>query len=411
MNSLTHRKLRSWLTVIGIIIGVASVVALISIGEGATARITSQLSGLGADIITISPGHQRAGRSVAGFGGEFGGFGGSRTTGNLTEDDVRIVRTTQGILYVNGIVSDRGDVSYLGQTSSVSIQGVDTSVWRFMETTKISSGRYLNSGDTGVVVIGNRIATTMFTQTISINKLITIEGRQFKVVGILEAGTGMSQQDNIVYMSKEDARQLFDLDSKKVDSITAKVADASQVEIIANKTEEKLRITRHAQGDKQDFTVSTSVAMQNQISSISGTLTLFLGAIAGISLLVGAIGISNTMFTSVMERTKHIGILKSIGATKSEITKIFITEAALLGLFGGIIGAFVGILASGMITLLSTGSLIGAGGGAQGGFTTIITPNLVIFSILFSTVIGAIAGYFPAKRAANMQPVEALRYE
>ena len=402
-NSLTQRKLRSWLTVLGIIIGVASVVALISIGEGAQAQVQSRLSGLGADIITITPGRARATG-----GGGFGGFGGgvsAGTSGNLTEDDVRVIKTTQGILYVNGIVSGRSEISYLSESSSVSIQGVDTSVWRFMETTGLASGRYLNPGDTNVVVLGNRIANQLFKQPLTINKQITIEGKTFKVVGILQSAGGFGQQDSAIYMPKEMARQVLDTNSKTLSSISIKVADSSQVQTIANQTQDKLRVTRHVQGDRQDFTVSTSQAIQSQISSVTATFTLFLAAIAGISLLVGAIGISNTMFTSVMERTRQIGILKSLGSTDREIMKIFLVEAGLIGLFGGILGVLFGITAAGII------SELGVRIGFQGAFTTVVRPELIIFAILFSTIVGALSGLLPAKRAAGLEPVEALRYE
>ncbi|MCX6815917.1 MAG: ABC transporter permease [Candidatus Aenigmarchaeota archaeon] len=403
-NSLTQRKLRSWLTILGIIIGVASMVALISIGEGAQAQVQSRLGGLGADTFTITPGRERAG---GGFGGGFGGFGGggASTIGNLTENDVRVVKTTQGILYVDGIVSGRGSMTYLTESATVSIQGVDTDVWRFMQTTGLASGRYLSPGDTNVVVIGNNIANQMFKQSLTINKQITIEGKTFKVVGILQASGGFGQQDSVIYMSADMARDVLDLNNRNVNSISVKVVDANQVGVIANQTASKLAITRHVQGNKQDFTVSTSQSIQSQLSSVTATLTMFLAAIAGISLLVGAIGISNTMFTSVMERTKQIGILKSLGATNNEIMKIFITEAGLIGFFGGVIGVLFGVAAAGII------SELGVRIGFQGAFTAVIDPYLVIFAVLFSIIIGAVSGLLPAKRAANLEPVEALRYE
>lgn len=396
-NSLKQRKLRTFLTVIGIVIGVASIVSLISIGQGVQTQVSERLGGMGADILTISLGSTRGIGGAGGFGG-FEGFGGQRTTTgkNLTEDDVRVIKTTPGILYVNGIVSKRGEIAFSGETADSTVTGVDTSSWRFMVTTELESGRYLISGDAYSAVIGYRIANGTFKNVIDIGGQITIEGKVFKVVGILESGSMGS--DSGIYIPKETARQIFSLDPKRVDSITAKVSDSSNVENMTSLVKDRLRVSRRLQEGKEDFTVSNSLAMQSQISSIASTLTLFLGAIAGISLLVGAIGISNTMFTSVMERTRQIGILKSLGSTDSEIKKIFVTEASIIGMIGGIIGALLGLAISQLIAIM-------------GSFSTLVTPELFLSSMLFAVLVGAVSGYFPAKKASSLQPVEALRYE
>lgn len=404
MNNITHRKLRSWLTILGIVIGVASVVALVSIGQGSQAQITSRLSGLGADVITISPGFSRAESQGFRFRGEPGidrGTSGS----NLTENDARIVRTTPGVLYVNGIVSGRGEISFLGQTASVSIQGVDTSVWKLMESTELEAGRYLSSGDTNVAVIGNSLANDMFDQSITLNRQITIEGQNFRVVGILEATGSFGQQDSVVYIPKEMARQILDSGSNQLSSISVKASDSSTVPELTSEIESRLRIFRHVSEDEQDFTVTSAQAMQEQISSVTATLTLFLAGIASIALLVGGIGISNSMFTSVMERTRQIGILKALGTTNNEVMKIFLTESGLIGLIGGVLGVFFGIIASGIV------SEIGIRMMGMGTTITVITPELIIFAIGFSLLVGAVSGLFPARRAAKLQPVEALRYE
>ena len=399
-GSIGQRKLRSWLTVVGIVIGVAAIVSLISIGEGTQQQITSQLSQLGANVITITPGHARA---SGGFGA-FGSFGGPGTTvANLTEDDVRLIKSTQGVLYVDGIISKSGDVSYLTESATTSIQGVDTSVWRYTETTMLESGRYLGPGDSNAVVLGNSIANSVFKQPIEVNRQIAVEGKTFRVVGILQSTGAFGSQDSTVFMPVQTARQIFDLSGNTVSAISVEVSDSSQVQSIADQITSKLRIAHHVQADNQDFTVITSQAIESQINSILATFTLFLGAVAGISLLVGAIGISNTMFTSVMERTRLIGILKSIGATDGEILRIFVYESALIGLFGGILGVLFGLIGAGFIAEL--------GASSQSSFTVAVPPDLIIFSVIFSVVIGAVAGFIPAKRASDLQPVEALRYE
>jgi putative ABC transport system permease protein len=404
-QNLTHKKLRSWLTILGIVIGVASFVALVSIGEGATSQITSRLGGLGADTITVSAGFSRA-ATDRGF--EFGGGGSSATSKNITESDARIIKTTPGVLYVDGTVSERADMTYVGQTASVNVQGVDTSVWRYMMTTTLSSGRYLTTGDANVIVIGSNVAT-LFKQAVTLNSIVSIDGVSFKVVGVLAATQNIGPGgggDSGVYMPIQTARQIFDLDSVKLSSISVKVSDATQIQTVAGDIEQRLLVTRRVTNSTKDFTVTTAAALQSQISSVSSTLTLFLAAISTISLLVGGIGISNTMFTSVIERTKQIGILKSLGMTDGEIMKVFLTESGLLGLIGGLVGAVIGVVASFGISELGL-RLLG------GGVSSIASINIsiILFGVAFSFVIGALSGVFPARRAAKLQPVEALRYE
>ena len=408
LNSLIHRKLRSWLTVLGIVIGVAAVVALVSIGEGLQQRVQQQLSGLGANIITVSRGFERA---TGGF--RFGGgFGETRLAANLTDNDLRIVKSIPGISYVNGIVSGREAVSYSGKSASLSIQGVDTSVWKFMETTKLESGRYLSTGDTYVTVIGNNAANSLFGQPLQINRQISINGNNFRVVGVLAPVGFTGQQDNAIFIPKEIARKILtgSIPSNHVTSISIQTSDPANVADVSTQIEKNLMLSRHVAADTKDFTVSSSQAIQQQIGSITETTTLFLGGIAAISLIVGGIGIANTMFMSVIERTRQIGVLKALGATNAEVMKLFIIESGLLGLIGGVFGVILGVLISSLLSGISLGG-IRTGPGSGQGIQTVVTPELVLFSIGFSIFVGAVSGLFPARRAASLQPVEALRYE
>jgi putative ABC transport system permease protein len=409
-NSLSHRGLRSWLTILGIVIGVAAVVAILSIGAGMQQAISSQLGGLGADIITVSPGGGRA----TGFS-----FGGGQerpqtasTSQNLTDRDVQVIKSVQGVLFVDGMVSGRADVTYLGQSSSLSIRGVDPLAWSEMETSGLDSGRYLTPGDGNVVIIGYSVANSVFKQPLTVNTQINIAGKSFKIAGILKAsGSSFNSEDNAIFMPVSAARTIVEgLTQTQLSSIQVKVADASSAVTLASTIEQRLMLSRHVTNTTKDFTVTSSQAMQETISSVMGTMNLFLGGIAAVSLLVGAIGIANTMFMSVMERTKQIGTLKALGTTNSEIMKLFLFESSIIGFMGGLIGIFLGFIASGIISELGV-RMMGAAGGRMSAGTTVITPELVLFALGFSIVVGALSGIIPARRAAALQPVEALRYE
>jgi putative ABC transport system permease protein len=408
-----HRRLRSWLTILGIIIGVAAVVSIISIGSGTQQLITSQLGGLGADIITVSTGFSRA-FGVGGPGRVFEERSQTTTeTQNLTIKDLQVIKSVPGVKFANGIVSGRADVTYLSQTASVSIQGVDPLAWKEMTTSELESGRYLNPGDSDAIVIGYRIANNMFKQQLLINTELNIEGKSFKIVGILKQSGSFGEfggGDNTIYMSISAARTIItDVAANQFSSIQVKVTDSALVNETSNAIEEKLMALRHVTEDTKDFTITSAQAMQETISSVMGTMNLFLTGIAAISLLVGAIGIANTMFMSVMERTRQIGVLKALGTTNFEVMKLFVTESAIMGFIGGLIGIFSGFIGSGIISELGIRMM---GTGMRGGTSiTVITPELVLFAIGFSVFIGALSGLLPARRAASLEPVEALRYE
>ncbi|MDP2908059.1 MAG: ABC transporter permease [Nanoarchaeota archaeon] len=420
-NILVHSKLRSWLAIIGIVIGVASVIAIMSLGQGMQQELESRLGTLGADIITISLGNDRASGPEGGFRAHRGGGeddednAGSRQTSertqaNLTNREVQALKLVPNIKYIGGVVSGRGDMNYLSQTSGVSVQGVDTKVWKYMITTDLTSGRYLSQGDKNVIVIGSRVAEGMFKQDIQINRPVIIEGTPFRVVGILKASTGFGGSDRTVYMPIETARETLENigDKKKYDSIVIKVNDANLLDDTETQINNKLMLVRAVTEEKKDFTVSSVKATQETISSMLSSMTLFLGAIAAISLIVGAIGIANTMFTTVLQKTKEIGIMKAVGAKNRTIMLIFLFNSAMIGLVGGILGGILGIILSSWVPIMLGAASIMPG---RFGLTTLVTPELVGFVIGFSIFIGLVSGAVPAYRASRMNPVDALRYE
>jgi len=410
LNNISHRRLRSWLTILGIIIGISTIVALNAIGEGMRERINRQLSNLGPDIITVTPGYIRApSLQFERFGQIFRAMRG--TEGYLTETEVKLIKNIQGISYVNGIVSGRANVSFKGQNIDLNIQGVDVSVWRYIENTQLENGRYLLPNDRGVAVIGNRVAHNIFKKEIKLNDIITINGMSFRVVGILSSSGFLGVLvDSAIFIPKEDARRILNFNNNYVSSIVVKTSNIENVEDIAKEIEKVLRNHRKVTEDTQDFTVTTTQSIRNQIMSISDTTTIFLTIIAGISLLVGGVGIANTMFTSVMERTRLIGTLKALGMTNKEVITLFILESTILSLIGGIIGIFVGIIISDTIGRISIG-FFSMGVRGNEGIQLVVKPSILFLSIIFSLFIGTIAGLFPARRAAKLEPVEALRYE
>jgi len=410
LNILLHSKLRSWLTIIGIVIGVAAIVAIVSIGEGAQVNVQERLSGLGADLITVSPGFERAsGGFRGGFGGGIHSMESSSTTSkakNLTNKDLQIIKSIEGVGFVNGVVSGRADVFYLAESASVSVQGVDPLAWRNIATTELDSGRYLNAGDTNVVVIGSRVAKSTFKQPLVLNRAVTIEGRLFKVVGILkEAGSG-GGDDNRIIMPIEQARSVLEnVGNEKFDSIVIKASDINFVDQVVSDADSKLMLSRHVTAKTKDYSVTSSKATQERIQSVTETFTIFLGAIAAVSLLVGAVGIANTMFTSVLEKTKEIGIMKAIGARNFDIMAIFLLNSGLVGFVGGIIGIGLGSAISSILPNFLSG--LGPGGSVR----TVIPLSLLLEALSVSIIIGMVAGAIPAYRASKLNPVDALRYE
>ena len=405
--SLSHvkkSKMRSWLTIIGIVIGVAAVVAIISIGQGMQESVAARLGSLGADQITVTPGFSRAS----------GGFEGGRSAGsatiNLTDKDVNVIKQVPGVLYVNGMVSGRSDMIMGTEKASVSITGVDPVVWRSMVTTELESGRYLQPGDSNAVVIGYSLAHETFLQPITLNRPITIGGKTFKVVGIfVQSGGGFGGGgDNAVYMPVDYARDVIttNVSRNTFTSIMVKVADPTQADKIATDIITKLMPSRHVNSRTRDFTVTAFATIQQQITSVVQTISLFLAAIAAVSLLVGAVGIANTMFMSVMERTRQIGLLKALGATDGEVMKLFLMESGLFGFVGGVLGIICGILISVIISAVGMRAI-----GPGGAMNAVVTPQLVIFALAFSIFVGIISGVAPARSAAKMNPVDALRFE
>jgi len=408
---VVHSKLRSWLTILGIVIGVASVIAIMSISGGMESRLNEQLGGLGADILTLRVGFSR-GSSMFGPPGDReggGSFGGGATAlaeedqPVLDRSDIQALKSIPEISLINPTISGTIKVAYLGKSGSVSLTGVDPAVWARITTEEIDEGRMLDSADQNVVVIGGRLASSYFDKPVGINQMLTLtyenKSNVFRVVGIL------NDESNSIYMPIQMAFQvLSDKTRDEYDSITIKIKDESQLDEDMAKIENKLMLVRHATNKTKDFSLTSSAKMQETMSSMRSTMSAFLLAIAAVSLIVGAVGVANTMFTSVLEKTKEIGIMKAIGARNRDVMRIFLLNAALIGLVGGVLGIIFGGILSGLLP-----ALMGETGMLRGG--TFVSMNSVAIALSVSIFIGVASGVIPAYRASKLKPVDALRYE
>ncbi len=385
VNNMKARKMRTLLTVLGIIIGVAALVGLITLSRGMNEAVRYQFEKMGISSIRVVP----------------GGLTGPPTGAlGLPADLQDMIENVKGVEYANPVTIDYATVEYNKKKEICMVESYDTKLsgQAFLDMDlETTEGRYFNAGEQGVAVIGYDIAHDMFDKDINIRNTILINGNKFKVIGIIEeSGT---DADNRVNIPLEDAKILFN----KWDFVNVFIVQTTSginAEDVGANIEEKLLKSMH----DEEFDVFTPEQLLKQISAMLGVIQLVLGAIAAISLVVGAIGIMNSMFTAVLERTQEIGVMKAIGATQGTILYFFITEAGIMGVVGGIIGIVIGTLFSYMVQY----------GAALAGYTLFkvqIDVGFIVGVILFSFIVGIVAGIIPAYRAAEMKPVDALRYE
>jgi putative ABC transport system permease protein len=394
IENIMHKKLRAWLTIIGIVVGIAAIVALVALGQGFQYTIDQQFVKIGADKITIMP---------KTFQGDPAA---SSSTGKLTTDDLDIVRRSSGVDNALEILIKTSKVEFNKKTKYSSVRGmpVDDSASIYKETGMYDAeyGRMLKTGDKNKVVIGSEYAKdTNFGRAIKVNDKININGKDFTVVGIFKAGgnPGIAQA---VVITIDDARDLFN-ERDEVSTIMAKTDKGADLDKVVENIKKDLRRHRDVKEGKEDFTVQSTKQYIESYMTVFDVVTVLLVGLASISLLVGAIGIANTMYTSVLERNREIGVMKSIGATNAQILTIFLIEASLIGLIGGMLGMLLGV---GIALLFQ--QIIGAYLGP--GFFKVFLPWwLLVGAAGFALLVGTISGLLPAKQAAEMNPVDALR--
>ncbi|MFH1972459.1 MAG: ABC transporter permease [archaeon] len=396
-RSIVTRKLRSWLTIIGIFIGIATVVALIAVGQGMEAAVTEQFEKLGTDKIVISAGGDAAGST----------FGMGLAAKPITYDDIDVVNDVRGVDVAAGMVTRIAAVKFGDETKNTWINGypVDetSEVIEDIQSYKVIEGRDLEDGDTYEMVIGNDFAYDFFEDEVSVGDKIEIEGKKFRVIGILDT-IGNRQDDTAASIPIDTAAEIFGT-RDEIYGIMVKVDAGEDPPVIAERIKEDLRDFRDEEEGEESFSVQTFQQILEQVGVVLNIITAVLLGIAGISLLVGGIGIMNTMYTSVLERTKEIGIMKSIGAKNSDVMLIFVLESGMYGLVGGGVGIIFGAGLS-LIVAQVAGAALGIDY-----FRAQISIWLILGALAFSFIVGIASGVFPARQASKMQPVDALRYE
>lgn len=386
INGIRHRKLRSWLTILGIVIGVGAIIALISITQGLQGSIEEQFETFGANRIFIAP---------KGFQGP-----GSQSEG-LTKEDVETVEGVGDFEYVTPFLFRTEEIEFKNEVKFTTVFGMEAeNLEKFfgdvdVETTE---GRFIRGGEKFVALLGSRVPTDIFDKEVRIRNTIKVASEDFKVIGILES-QGNAQDDNSITIPLDIAREIFD-EPDDVDGMMAQVKSGLSIETVQKRIERRLEQAR----DDENFQVLTASQIAEQITQILGVFQIVLVGIAGISLVVGGIGIMNSMYTSVLERTREIGIMKAIGAKNSDILYIFLIESGIIGLIGGVFGVALGIGIAFLVEKIA----------AQAGFSFLqisASPFLIIFGLLFAVMVGILSGTLPAVQASKLRPVEALRYE
>ena len=393
-QNLKHRGLRSLLTMLGIFIGIAAVVALISLGQGLETAITGQFSSLSADRLVIQ-------NTGTGFGPP-----GSTSVEKLHEDDRKIVESVSGIDILISRLIRVGKVDIKDESHFIGISSLPSNdeELEFLYSTfsfKTEEGNLLEANERGKIILGNDFKDSDHFKNIHIGSNIKIQDKSFEVAGFLEK-SGTFQFNFAIFMPEADMKEIFDIDDD-IDFFVVQVEDPKEIEQVASEIERKLRQDRNQDLGEEDFSVETPAQTLGPINSIINIINIIVAGIAAISLLVGGIGITNAMYTSVLERTKEIGTMKAIGAKNKDILLVFLLESALLGLLGGIIGAIIGLG-------LAFAAAYGANSALDIDLLQVhLSYPLLIGAVVFSSVVGILAGMIPAIQASKLRPVEALR--
>jgi putative ABC transport system permease protein len=391
--AISSNKIRSGLTILGIVIGIASVIAMVSIGQGAKSEIVKSIQGLGSNTLTVMPGGTR-------MGAVFMGRGSAQT---LKEEDVEVLKKVEGVVNVVPVVQRTFQiVAPNGKNTRTSIIGASPEIFSVREIS-IEKGSIFSEGEvrniSKVAVLGKNIANDLFGEENAVGKNIKISGINFKIIGVAAPKGGVMGMvaDDLVFVPFTTMQKVL----AKSDYLTLILIKGEKKEILPQIQQQAslLLAEKHRVDPKEpDFSIISQEDILSTLNQVTTVFTIFLGAVAGISLLVGGIGIMNMMLTSVTERTREIGLRKAVGAKNREILYQILTESVLLTFLGGVIGIFLGWLISLGVTKFAH-------------IATQVSPFSVFLAFSVCTAIGIFFGWWPAQKAAKLHPIEALRYE
>jgi putative ABC transport system permease protein len=400
LRSLASNKMRSGLTMLGIIIGVTSVIAMLSIGQGAQAAITGQITSMGTNLLYIRAGSTQSGgvRSAEG------------SAATLTKEDGQALEDVANIVAVAPQAESFGQVVYQGNNENSRIIGVTPEYLDVMNVT-LADGEFVSAANvtvnSAVAVLGAQVVTDLFADASPVGQSVRINGQTFRVIGTMTAkgGTGAMNSDTQIYIPLTTAMSRLSRPGQfrggnSVSVINVKITDSKIQESVIQDIGQVLRERHHTQQD--DFNIQSQQDILNTANQVTGILTLFLGGVAAISLVVGGIGIMNIMLVSVTERTREIGLRKAIGARKRDIMTQFLTEATFLSLSGGLIGILFGAIIAHFISGVSLGGTT---------VNAVVGIDSILLAVVFSAGVGLFFGSYPANQAASLRPIEALRYE
>lgn len=397
--ALNARRMRSLLTMLGILIGIAAVMLTVGLGQGTQQQITSQINALGSNMIIVSP-------SQTTTSGGFRGGGGSAST--LTTADAAMLAdptVAPDIAAVAPISSVSGSLQSSSTTWTSTVVGTVPD-WQTVRAREVASGRFFSTSEVdsaqSVAVIGSETASELFSNANPIGQTVSINGQSFTVIGVLaEAGSSLSsnEDDTVLVPLTTFANRLSTSSSvNSVSSIYLSGKDADSLSAAYQQVQTALLASHQVTSDDADFSVSTQASLVETATSVSGVLTLLLGGVAGISLLVGGIGVMNIMLVSVSERVREIGLRKALGATPAVIRRQFLVEAGILGTLGGVLGVTIGVVGAAILTLTLS-------------IDVAVSVPVTLLALVVSLGIGLVAGVYPASRAAKLAPIDALRSE